>query len=464
MTAHRGPLPWHVLSDGALDELELLLGGLYAPANGYCLPSDIPPHWPAAVTLLLPRTVGERAVQESALLLCDPDGTPLALLAVSGSESQSVSESTEIYLAGTLTPLKAAEHPPLRHLRITAPLASPTGRQLVVSAFSRPPLPAQIARAVFVAASRNADLSLVAVTGPQQHGRYTALELMAALEQCSAEVPGCDARLLVLRSLAGSGNQQDELIQALVFRNLGANVLLDFTAPVEPQADIERPAFGHRSALSQSIPGHPASGHPGSDHPDPDHPDSGQALAGSTPGTIVFFTGLSGSGKSTIARALAERLQEAGERTVTLLDGDHVRRLLSSGLGFSKEDRETNIRRIGWVASLIAASGGDAVCAPIAPFDATRREVRAMAPAGSFILVHVSTPLDVCEARDRKGLYARARAGQIPEFTGISSPYEVPVDADLVINTEDVGLDDAVNAILDAVSLRRAPSAMQMIP
>lgn len=454
MTGHNGPLPWHVLSDGALDELELLLGGLYAPANGYCLPSDIPAHWPAAVTLLLPRTVGERAVQESALLLCDPDGTPLALLAVSGSESVSESESTEIYLAGTLTPLKAAEHPPLRHLRITAPLASPTGRLLVVSAFSRPPLPAQVARAVFVAASRNADLSLVAVTGPQQHGRYTVLELMAALEQCSAEVPGSNAKLLVLRSFACSGNQQDELIQALVFRNLGANVLLDFTATVESHADIERPAFGHRSAPSQSTPGPAASG----------HLDSGQVLAGSTPGTVVFFTGLSGSGKSTIARALAERLQEAGERTVTLLDGDHVRRLLSSGLGFSKEDRQTNIRRIGWVASLIAASGGDAVCAPIAPFDATRREVRAMAPAGSFILVHVSTPLDVCEARDRKGLYTRARAGQIPEFTGISSPYEVPVDADLVINTADVGLDDAVNAIMDAVSLRRAPSAMQMIP
>jgi sulfate adenylyltransferase len=197
-------------------------------------------------------------------------------------------------------------------------------------------------------------------------------------------------------------------------------------------------------------------------------PDSLHPVAGSATGSVIFFTGLSGSGKSTIARALAQRLQARGERTVTLLDGDDVRRLLSSGLGFSREDRETNIRRIGWVASLIAASGGDAVCAPIAPFNSTRREVRAMAPAGSFVLVHVSTPLSVCEARDRKGLYARARAGQIPEFTGISSPYEVPADADLVINTAKVGVDDAVNAIMDAVSLRRSPSgspsAMQMIP
>ncbi|WP_309106916.1 adenylyl-sulfate kinase [Arthrobacter sp.] len=454
MTPHAGALPWHVLSDGALDELELLLGGLYAPAHGYCLPSSVPVRWPTAVTLLLPRSVGERAVRESALLLCDPDGTPLALLTVSGFES---APGTGIYLAGALSPLKAAEHPPLRHLRITEPLASAAGRKFVVSAFSKPPLAAQMARAVSVAASRNADLCLVAVTGPQQHGRYTALELMTVLEQCAAEVPGSSSRLLVLRSPARSGNREDELIQELVFRNLGANVLLDFTVPDEPQAGIDHARFGHRpsqampnqSIPSQSLPAHPVSGNTG---------------AGSTTGSVVFFTGLSGSGKSTIARALAQRLQAAGERTVTLLDGDDVRRLLSSGLGFSKEDRETNIRRIGWVASLIAASGGDAVCAPIAPFDSTRREVRAMAPAGSFILVHVSTPLSVCEARDRKGLYARARAGQIPEFTGISSPYEVPADADLVINTAEVGVDAAVAAIMDALSLRRTPSAMQMIP
>lgn len=454
MTGHAGALPWHVLSDGALDELELLLGGLYAPAHGYCLPSNVPVLWPTAVTLLLPRSVGERAVQESALLLCDPDGTPLALLTVSGFES---APGTGIYLAGTLSPLKAAEHPPLRHLRITEPLASAAGRELVVSAFSKPPLAAQMARAVSVAASRNADLCLVAVTGPQQHGRYTALELMTVLEQCAAEVPGCSSRLLVLRSPVRSGKQQDELVQELVFRNLGANVLLDFTAPDEPQAGSDRARFAHRR--SQTIPGQPIPG-----QSIPGHPVSGHTGTGSATGSVVFFTGLSGSGKSTIARALAQRLQAAGERTVTLLDGDHVRRLLSSGLGFSKEDRETNIRRIGWVASLIAASGGDAVCAPIAPFDSTRREVRAMAPAGSFILVHVSTPLSVCEARDRKGLYARARTGQIPEFTGISSPYEVPADADLVINTAEVGVDAAVSAIMDALSLRRAPSAMQMIP
>ena len=143
---------------------------------------------------------------------------------------------------------------------------------------------------------------------------------------------------------------------------------------------------------------------------------------------MLFFTGLSGSGKSTLARALMDRILEQGSRTVTSLDGDVVRRNLSAGLTFSKEDRETNIRRIGWVAAEISRHGGIAVCSPIAPFDETRQQVRAMADAagGAFFLVHVATPLEECERRDRKGLYAKARRGEIPEFTGISSPYEEP--------------------------------------
>ncbi|MEE2047067.1 adenylyl-sulfate kinase, partial [Nocardiopsis tropica] len=123
-------------------------------------------------------------------------------------------------------------------------------------------------------------------------------------------------------------------------------------------------------------------------------------------------------------------------RTVTLLDGDVVRRMLSSGLTFSREDRELNIRRIGYVAAEITRHGGVAVCAPIAPYAAGRAEVRAMVEEfGDFFLVHVATPLEVCEARDRKGLYAKARAGEIAEFTGISDPYEEPGDADLVLDT-----------------------------
>jgi sulfate adenylyltransferase len=153
-------------------------------------------------------------------------------------------------------------------------------------------------------------------------------------------------------------------------------------------------------------------------------------------GVTVFFTGLSGSGKSTIASVLLVKLMEIGGRPVTLLDGDLVRKHLSSELGFTKEHRDLNIRRIGFVAAEITKNGGIAVCAPIAPYDATRREVRKMVEAGGgFILVHVATPLEVCEARDRKGLYAKARAGIVKEFTGISDPYEAPADAEVTIDT-----------------------------
>lgn len=153
-------------------------------------------------------------------------------------------------------------------------------------------------------------------------------------------------------------------------------------------------------------------------------------------GLCVFFTGLSGSGKSTIASVLLLKLLEMGGRRVTLLDGDIVRKHLSSELGFSREHRDINIRRIGFVASEIAKNGGIAICAPIAPYDAVRKEVRAMIhPQAGFVLVYLSTPLETCESRDRKGLYAKARTGLVQHFTGISDPYEVPDDADVVMDT-----------------------------
>ncbi|SDU50852.1 adenylyl-sulfate kinase [Jiangella alkaliphila] len=166
-------------------------------------------------------------------------------------------------------------------------------------------------------------------------------------------------------------------------------------------------------------------------------------------GLVLLFTGLSGSGKSTIARAVTDRIAEIGTRTVTLLDGDVVRRSLSAGLGFSKEDRDRNVERIGFVAAEIAKHGGVAVCAPIAPFAATRARVRALAEAhGDFLLIHVATPLAECERRDRKGLYARARAGEIAEFTGISSPYEEPDDADLVLDTTGLSVTAARDTVI----------------
>ena len=166
-------------------------------------------------------------------------------------------------------------------------------------------------------------------------------------------------------------------------------------------------------------------------------------------GFTVFFTGLSGSGKSTIANALLVKFLEMGGRPVTLLDGDIVRKNLSSELGFSREHRDINIRRIGFVASEITKNGGIALCAPIAPYDSVRKQNRdVIEPVGGYILVHVATPLEVCEARDRKGLYAKARAGIIKEFTGISDPYEVPDDADVVIDTTNVTPAEAAQRII----------------
>jgi len=166
-------------------------------------------------------------------------------------------------------------------------------------------------------------------------------------------------------------------------------------------------------------------------------------------GFTVFFTGLSGSGKSTIANALMVKLMEMGGRPVSLLDGDIVRKNLSSELGFSKEHRDLNIRRIGYVASEITKNGGIAICAPIAPYTATRRAVReSILPLGGFVEIHVSTSVEVCEQRDRKGLYALARAGKIKEFTGISDPYEEPENAEMVIDTVDISPDLAAHRIL----------------
>ena len=183
-------------------------------------------------------------------------------------------------------------------------------------------------------------------------------------------------------------------------------------------------------------------------------PDVSEELRRSHPprhrqGFTIFFTGLSGSGKSTIANVLMVKFLEMGGRPVTLLDGDLVRKNLSSELGFSKEHRDLNISRIGYVASEITKNGGIAICAPIAPYDAVRKGVRSViAPLGGFLLVHVATPIEVCEQRDRKGLYAKARAGIIKGFTGISDPYEEPADADIVIDTTSLTAEETAQQII----------------
>ena len=173
--------------------------------------------------------------------------------------------------------------------------------------------------------------------------------------------------------------------------------------------------------------------------------------AAQRPGVTVFLTGYSGAGKSTIADALIAQLDAEG-RPVTVLDGDVVRTHLSSELTFSREHRDLNIRRIGWVAGEVVKHGGTVVVAAIAPYEAAREEARALVEKqGRFVLVHLSTPLEVCEQRDVKGLYARARAGEIPEFTGVSDPYEPPARAEVEIDTSVTPLAESVARIRAAM-------------
>jgi sulfate adenylyltransferase len=162
----------------------------------------------------------------------------------------------------------------------------------------------------------------------------------------------------------------------------------------------------------------------------------------------VFFTGLSGAGKTTLAEALQGRLREIDARPVRLLDGEVLRHHLSPELGFSKEDRDLHVRRVGYLASEITGCGAIALCAAIAPYDATRRHVRALVELlGSFQLVYVATPIEVCERRDVKGLYARARIGELAHFTGVSDPYEPPRDAEIVVDTTDVSVAETCTRI-----------------
>src|SRR5207302_10798892 len=167
----------------------------------------------------------------------------------------------------------------------------------------------------------------------------------------------------------------------------------------------------------------------------------------------VWFTGLSGAGKSTTAEIVVSRLLEDG-RQVTLLDGDVVRTHLSKGLGFSKEDRDANILRIGFVAAEIVRHGGAVVCAAVSPYRATRDQVRSMVGADRFVEVFVDTPLDVCESRDKKGMYAQARRGAIRNFTGIDDPYEGPVAPEVILDTTRVSAEENAARIVSMLSSR----------
>jgi sulfate adenylyltransferase len=497
--------PSYSLNDIQLGDLELLTGGVFAPLRGYPSAADAAlvaergtlldgTPWPVEVTLEVPADAV--APDGAQLVLQDPEGTPLAVLsiderlAVPGSGVPG--DPARIRLAGAVTALREPEHGPFRLLRrrpeeVRAELS---GGNVLAYATWRPLNRRHIGQLRHYAGQLNARLLLLPlIAGPADVvTRPEALvrAVLAARQQLPegtlvipvplarrAGGPAADLRAQAVVAaaygathlLADASGLPEAAAGAAGARN-GTMVLPGVPIPViaagewayDPRSEVWRPLAliepgaeqgeltdSELAALLDSGAEVPAWFAP---------PSVARELRRARPpraerGLAIFFTGLSGSGKSTIARGLAEALTERGDRTVSLLDGDRVRQLLSAGLTFSRADRDLNIARIGFVAAEIARHGGIAICAPIAPYARARSVARQLVTdVGDFLLIYVSTPIEVCAERDRKGLYAKARAGLIKEFTGVSDPYEEPRDADLVLDTSALSRDEAVSAVL----------------
>ncbi|MBW8481604.1 adenylyl-sulfate kinase [Actinomadura parmotrematis] len=478
MTAEAGlpdtlrDLPTWTPGPAGLADLELLLAGVYRPLTGFLGPYDTAmviaggrladgTPWPVPVTLPVPKelTAHER------LVLQDPEGVPLAVLSVTEAWQDPTTQGWR--LAGPLEALRAPAHGPFHRLRRRPDeIERPDGPVLAVA--TREPLHRkQLGQLRQVAERLGAHVLVLPLLGG---GHDEAL--VRALLAVRKELPDA-ARVIPVPLPPREDAGRDLLLRAHVAAAYGATHLLgDAEAEGSPipvavpepwgyDADVEvwrpvariDPDHVQAELTPEQLGELLDRGDPVPDWFTPPAVAAELAVARppkSSRGVAVFLTGLSGSGKSTVARGLADALVERGGRTVTLLDGDVVRRLLSAGLTFSRADRDLNIRRIGYVAAEVVRHGGVAICAPIAPYAATRAEVRRMVQAtGDFLLVHVATPLEECERRDRKGLYAKARAGLIPEFTGVSDPYEVPDDADLTLDTSALSPDEAAGLVLD---------------
>jgi sulfate adenylyltransferase len=495
--------PACTLDDAQLGDLELLTSGAFAPLSGFMDAGDAASvgewgqlidgtPWPVPVTLEVPAEAVP--VHARHVVLQDTEGSPLAVLAV--AERQTVYEPGEpgaperVRLAGPVTALREPVHGPFRQLRrrpedVRREL---DGGTVLAYATWRPLNKRHIGQLRHYAGQLNARLLLLPLVTGRADVVARPEALVRAVLATRQHLPAGTLVIPVPLARRPAGPGADLRAQAIVAAAYGATHLLadaydvpevsaaggkngPLTLPgvpipvisagewaYDPRPEVWRPLAliepgAERDELSDSELG--ALLDSGAEVPEWFAPPSvARELRRARPprserGLAVFFTGLSGSGKSTVARGLAEALVERGDRTVSLLDGDQVRQLLSAGLTFSRADRDLNIARIGYVAAEVARHGGIAICAPIAPYAAARAVARKLvAQTGDFLLIYVSTPVEVCEARDRKGLYAKARAGLIKEFTGISDPYEEPRDADLVLDTSTMTRDEAVGAVL----------------
>ena len=468
-----------------LADLELLLSGAYRPLTGFLGRADLDAlrrrgrladgtPWPVPVTLEIPAELATALVLDDPLhrtvILTDLEGAPVAALEV--TDVWPIAER-RYNAGGTVRRMGDGGHGPFQRLRrtpeeVTALL--PPGRVLGVIAdrpLHRPQL-AQIAHAARTLAAHL--LILIPVSGPGPDG-LPSEALVRAIFAARDRMP--PATVVAVPLLPRGDELRDALLRARVASAYGVTHVLStgemlsgagvrVLVPRELAYDNRDGQWRWRDDIpprNRRLAMTPAEiddlldrGFPLPEWHTP--PAVAKELVRARPprrqrGLVVFFTGYSGSGKSTIARGLADTLREDGQRTITLLDGDVVRRELSAGLGFSKADRDRNVRRIGWVAAEVGRHRGMAVACPIAPYEKARAAVRAMATeAGAgFVLVHVNTPLEVCEQRDRKGLYARARAGQLRGMTGIDDPYEEPANAELTIDTSSMSVSDAVELV-----------------
>ncbi|WP_425524699.1 adenylyl-sulfate kinase [Saccharopolyspora ipomoeae] len=457
-----------------LSDVELLLDGAFAPLPGF-LPADevesvrtrqrltTDVAWPEPITLAVPDEIAAADEVE----LRDVEGAPVAVV----RNERPWADESGSHVAG---PVLAAEEPSgvLRRLRPPADQVRsglPAGPVLGVLP-SAPLHHRELAQVRESAAELGAHVLLLPrMTGPRPE------VLVQAVLAARPELPE-GTTIVPVPLVHRADPKRDALLTAHVAAAYGATHLLSEAALDHAPIPVVEPPEVVRDRSDRWLPAArvaPADTRPGlSDERLRALLDGGEELPDwfTTPaiaeqqrrlhpplaarGFTVLFTGLSGAGKSTLARALRDELSRHDHRAVTLLDGDVVRRTLCEGLGFSAEDRSRNVRRIGYVAAEITRHGGAAICAPIAPYHADRDAVRRMVcESGGFVLVHVATPLRECERRDRKGLYRKARSGSIPEFTGVSAPYEEPDDADLVLDTSALSQDEAVERV---VALLRA--------
>jgi sulfate adenylyltransferase len=445
------------LTPSQIVDLELLLTGALSPLRGFMTRDHAErsrtegrladgTRWPAPVVLEVSADLAATLGPRTPLVLRDLEGVPLAVLSVEevwSAPADGAGGSDAWCIGGIVEGLRLPIHHDFVRLRPTpAAMRAEIARRGWTRTVGLPIAGALsdelVRQALHVANRLDAGLLVVALLPASGLVAADHFERVRAVRAAFGAFPADRAQLLVLPWNRFEPIARDRLLRAIVARNLGCtHVAQPAGADTSAIDEIGIAAVGIDAAIET--------------------PDVAASQAGlsSRRGLTIFLTGLSGSGKSTIANILRVKLLEHSSRRVSLLDGDLVRKHLSSELGFSREHRELNVRRIAYVASEITLHGGIAICAPIAPYDAVRRDARRMIEAvGDFVLVFVDTPLTVCEGRDPKGLYAKARAGLLPSFTGVSDPYERPEDAEIVLDTTDLSAAEAADRVMAALTAR----------